>query len=394
MAMEQNREAVSPPDGETKKTVRTFAFASFFNDMGSDMIYPIWPLFVASLGANMAVLGFIDGIGNAIVSISQALSGYISDRTRKRKVFIWLGYLFGGLSRLGYALSTSWHWLVPFRILDRAGKMRGAPRDAMVADLSKRSNRGENFGLIRTLDNAGALVGIVFCIAFFPVLGYQNLLLIAAVPSLIAMALIVSGIREQRLDDAKIFKGVSFSHLDRNFRMFVALSAIFSIGAFSYSFLLIFANKFGFRITTVPFLYLLFTLVATFCSYPLGVLSDRIGRKAVLQISYALWGLVCLVMIFADSSWMVIAAFVLFGLHQAGIETVQKAFVAELGPAEYRASTLGGFQMVIGLCALPASVIAGLLWDRFGMEAPFIFSLLLTTLSAGMLFFVRERAGG
>ncbi|HEX9156515.1 MAG TPA: MFS transporter, partial [Syntrophales bacterium] len=195
--MEQSREADAPPGDETKKTIRTFAFASFFNDMGSDMIYPIWPLFVASLGANMAVLGLIDGIGNAIVSISQALSGYISDRTRKRKIFIWLGYLCGGISRLGYALSATWHWLVPFRILDRAGKMRGAPRDAMVADLSMRSNRGGNFGIIRTMDNAGALVGIVFCIAFFPYLGYQNLLLIAAVPSFIAVALIVLKIREQ-----------------------------------------------------------------------------------------------------------------------------------------------------------------------------------------------------
>lgn len=389
--MERNAEANPPQSGETKKTIRTFAFSSFFNDMGSDMIYPIWPLFVASLGANMAVLGLIDGIGNAIVSLSQAISGYISDRTRKRKVFIWLGYLFGGVSRLGYALSATWHGLVPFRILDRAGKMRGAPRDAMVADLSIRGNRGENFGLIRTMDNAGALVGIVFCIAAFPLLGFRNLLLIAAVPSFIAAALIVINIREKPLEDAKLFKGISFSHLDGNFKLFVILSAVFSLGAFSYSFLLIFANRFGFQVSTVPVFYLLFTLVATFCSYPFGVLSDRIGRKAVLQISYGLWGLVCLAMICAESAWMVVAAFVLFGLHQAGIDTVQKAFVAELGPAEYRASTLGGFQMVIGLCALPASVAAGLLWDLIGMQAPFILSLALTAISATMLIFVRER---
>ena len=392
--MERKTEANPPQDGETKKTIRTFAVSSFFNDMGSDMIYPIWPLFVASLGANMAVLGLIDGIGNAIVSLSQAISGYLSDRTRKRKVFIWLGYLFGGVSRLGYALSATWHWLVPFRILDRAGKMRGAPRDAMVADLSIRSNRGKNFGLIRTLDNAGALVGIVFCIAAFPLLGYRNLLLIAAVPSFIAVALIVINIREKPLEDAKLFKGISFSHLDGNFKLFVILSAVFALGAFSYSFLLIFANRFGFQVSTVPVFYLLFTLVATFCSYPFGVLSDRIGRKAVLQISYGLWGLVCLAMICADSAWMVVAAFVLFGLHQAGIDTVQKAFVAELGPAEYRASTLGGFQMVIGLCALPASVAAGLLWDLIGMQAPFILSLALTAISATMLIFVHEKGRG
>ncbi len=141
----------------------------------------------------------------------------------------------------------------------------------------------------------------------------------------------------------------------------------------------------------MPVFYLLFTLAATFCSYPFGLLSDRVGRKAVLQISFALWGLVCLTMIYADSAWMVVAAFVLFGLHQAGIETVQKTFVAELGPADYRASALGGFQMVIGLCAFPASLGAGLLWDRFGMQAPFIVSLVLTVVSSVMLFFVREK---
>jgi len=124
---------------ETRKTVRTFALASFLNDLGSDMIYPIWPFFVISvLGANMAVLGFIDGLGEAIVSISQAASGYISDRIRKRKIFIWTGYLLGSSSRVGYALSTVWQHLIPFRVLDRAGKIRGAPRDAIIADISSK----------------------------------------------------------------------------------------------------------------------------------------------------------------------------------------------------------------------------------------------------------------
>ena len=126
-----------PPRPEDRKTLRTFALASFFNDMGSDMIYPIWPLFLTTvLKANMAALGFIDGLGDALVSISQAVSGYLSDRWRKRKVFIWIGYACGGLSRLGYSISALWQHIIPFRVLDRAGKMRGAPRDAMIADLS------------------------------------------------------------------------------------------------------------------------------------------------------------------------------------------------------------------------------------------------------------------
>jgi MFS family permease len=137
--------------GKSKKTVRIFAAASFLNDMGSDIIYPIWPLFVTEvLKANMAVLGFLDGLGEALVSLSQAASGYISDRIRRRKIFIWTGYLCGSVSRIGYALSGSWPHLIPFRILDRGGKIRSAPRDALIADVTTEANRGRIFGFLRT----------------------------------------------------------------------------------------------------------------------------------------------------------------------------------------------------------------------------------------------------
>jgi len=158
----------------SKKKVRIFGIASFLNDMGSDMIYPVWPLFVRSLGANMSVLGFLDGLGDALVSISQAISGYISDKIQKRKIFVWLGYLMGAISRIGYALSKNWTHLIPFRILDRAGKIRSAPRDAIIADLSTDQDRGENFGFLRTMDNLGAVVGILLCILLVNFLGFKN----------------------------------------------------------------------------------------------------------------------------------------------------------------------------------------------------------------------------
>ncbi|MDP3970441.1 MAG: MFS transporter [bacterium] len=205
---------------DTKKTVRTFALASFLNNLGSDMIYPIWPLFVTSvLGVPMTVLGFLDGLGDALVSISQAFSGYLSDRFKKRKPFIWLGYLFGGLSRIGYALSSYWQLLIPFRILDRAGKMRGAPRDAMIADASTQANRGKNFGIIRAMDNLGAVCGIIVCIIFFNVLGYRNLFLLASIPSLISLLLIIFFIKEKKLPDTKIYKGLALKDIDRNFKL-------------------------------------------------------------------------------------------------------------------------------------------------------------------------------
>ncbi|MDY6965377.1 MAG: MFS transporter [Halobacteriota archaeon] len=400
---------------EAKKTVRTFAFVSFLNDFGSDMIYPIWPLFVTTvLGANMAALGLIDGLGEAIVSISQALSGYTSDRIRRRKVFIWTGYLFGSLSRVGYGLSVVWQHFLLFKILDRAGKIRGAPRDAIIADVSTKENRCENFGIMRMMDHLGATCGVIICIIILflfvgmpdisqmvtlsedhipsiPDYLYRNIFFLAAIPSLIGVFLILVLVKESKTEGIKIYEGLSLGDLDKNFKIFILLSSVFALGSFSYSFLLIYAKEFGFQMTFVPVLYLIFTVFASLSSLPFGRLSDRVGRKQVLMLSYIFWGLVCASFIFISHYLLVIVTFVLYGLHKGALEPVQKTFVSELAPEDFRASVLGGYQMVIGLCALPASVVAGLLWDKIGIFMPFYFSLALTVISIVMLGFIEEK---
>lgn len=378
-------------DATSRRTVRVFAAASFLNDFGSDVIYPIWPLFVTSvLGANMAALGFLDGLGEAIVSLSQAASGYVSDRIRKRKVFIWVGYVFGSMSRVGYALSTMWQHLIPFRVFDRMGKIRSAPRDAIVADVSTDQNRGKNFGILRSMDNLGAVCGIAFCIAFLH-LGYKTLFLLAAIPSAIGAALILALIKEKPQVASKAFNGMSLRHLDKNFWLFLVLSSCFALGSFSYSFLLIYATGVGIPVSFVPVLYLTFTMVAAALSLPFGRLSDLLGRKRVLLLSFLSWALTCLGFVILQKPWMIFVCFVLYGVHKAALEPVQKTLVAELAPAEFRASTLGGFQMVMGLCAFPSSFLAGLLWYNIDKTAPLYLSIALTFLSAVLLLFVRER---
>lgn len=378
-------------ESTSRRTVRVFAAASFLNDFGSDVIYPIWPLFVTSvLGANMAALGFLDGLGEAIVSLSQAASGYVSDRIRKRKVFIWVGYVFGSMSRVGYALSTMWQHLIPFRVFDRMGKIRSAPRDAIVADVSTDQNRGKNFGILRSMDNLGAVCGIAFCIAFLH-LGYKTLFLLAAIPSAIGAALILALIKEKPQVASKAFSGMSLRHLDKNFWLFLVLSSCFALGSFSYSFLLIYATGVGIPVSFVPVLYLTFTMVAAALSLPFGRLSDLLGRKRVLLLSFLSWALTCVGFVILQKPWMIFVCFVLYGVHKAALEPVQKTLVAELAPAEFRASTLGGFQMVMGLCAFPSSFLAGLLWYNIDKTAPLYLSIALTFLSAVLLLFVRER---
>lgn len=376
-----------------KKTIAVFSVASFLNDLGSDIISPVWPLFVTTiLGGSMTVLGLLDGLGEAVVSISQAVSGYISDRIRKRKIFIWLGYFSAGLSRIGYAISQVWYHVIPFRIMDRAGKMRGAPRDAIIADISHDSDRGKNFGILRTMDNLGALCGITISILFFSIMDYKGLFMLAAIPSLIGAVLIYSFIKDRPSSSAPylIRERFNFRVLDKNFKLFLMLSCIFAVGSFTYSFLLILAKSVGFQTAVVPFLYLLLTAIASAFSLPFGVLSDRIGRRGVMFIALGFWIALCISVIFWGGLYGVFAALVLFGLHNAALDVAQKTFVAELAPAHFRATGLGGFQMMVGLCALPGSLIAGILWDVIDARAPFIFSLILTIIAAALLFFVRK----
>ncbi len=317
-----------------------FSLASFLNDFGSDMIYPIWPLFVLSFfGVDKTILGFIDGLGDALVSVSQAISGYFSDKTGKRKIFIWTGYLFGSSSRIGYALSSQWQHLVPFKILDRSGKMRGAPRDAIVADVSTNENRGTHFGLLRAMDNLGAVCGIITCILLVNFLGYTNLFLLAFIPSIIAAILVILFIKDKKTE--RIFKGISFKDLTFNFKLFLLLSAIFAIGSFSYSFLLIFAQSAGFQTTLVPILYLVFTVVASLTSLPFGKLADIAGRKLVMILSYVIWALMCVGFILVESLVGIALLFVLYGLHRGAIEPVQKTLVSELSPERYRGEHAG-----------------------------------------------------
>ena len=376
---------------KSKKSMRAFAWASFLNDLGSDMIYPVWPIFVTSvMGANMAMLGLIDGLGEAFVSISKAISGYISDRIRKRKFFIWSGYILGSLSRLGYAFAPTWHWLVPFKILDRSGKIRSAPRDALIADISTDQNRGGNFGLMKAMDNLGAVCGIVVCLVLFEYIGFTNLFIIAAIPSLISAWIIYKYIKETKPAGKKLFAGLTWKDLDTNFKLFLVLNSVFTLGAFSYSFLLIYAGKSGFNATYLPVFYLIITVTAALFSLPMGRLSDRIGRKKLMYLAYIFWAAICCSFMLSTSSLVVVAVFILYGLHKAALETVQKTYAAELSPDCFRASGLGVFQMAVGICALPASLIAGFLWDKINMHAPFYLSLALTLIACGLLIFVQE----
>lgn len=389
--------------------ITTFGSASFLNDMGSDIVFSIWPVFVALIappGLAPLILGLVDGIGDFVVNISKGFSGFISDKMQKRKVFIWSGYTMGASSRLIYAFTPIWQWLVPAKILDRAGKLRGAPRDAIVADVSSHETRGKNFGILRALDNTGATLGVLITIAFVTfvvpwltlVLGYdlltslRLLFIFATIPTIIGALLVLFRIADYRRELGKpVFR---ISGINRSLAIFIMLSIIFALASFSWSLVTLYAGAFLVIPISpylgVPVAYLIFTLTAALTSAPLGELGDRIGRRPMILIGFIFFGTMCAIFLFVPNFWTVLFALIFYGVSIGATVPMQSSLVSELSPIEVRASMLGLYQMLIGIALLPASLIAGYLWVLLGPSFTFGLALILTLIAALLLPFVHE----
>jgi len=301
-----------------------------------------------------------------------------------------LGYLLAFLGRLGTAFSVGASSVLSFRSLDRLGKLRDAPRDAYLAEVSPKNHRGLSFGILRSFDNLGAVFGIIIAIALFPVLGFRNLIMLAALPTLLSVLLIVFFIREQ-VDGVSAFGGIHARDFSRNLKLLLVSIGVFALGNFSYSFVLIGAQEFGFSVQSIMLLYLVFSVAASLSAAPFGELADVLGRKKTLFLSYLFWLILLAGFLFKPSGALVWFLFISYGLFKGSFETVTRVFVADLANPRLKASTLGFLQLIIGLLALPASFLAGMLWEFSSPTSPFAFSLILTLISLILLLRVRER---
>ena len=344
------------------------------------MVYPLVPFFLtAVLGASPAVLGLIEGLAESVASLLKVFSGWISDRIGRRKGLTIAGYAGSALGKLLLALAAGWGMVLAARIVDRLGKgIRTAPRDALIADSAHDKKRGSAFGLHRTLDTWGAVLGVALGYWFFTRMPgeYTRVFLWALVPAA-AGVLMLLAVREVRHTGPRVAPPrLRWSALPRRLQLFLGITLLFTLGNSSNAFLLLRAQGLGFSAAAVILLYGAYNVSFALSSYPIGRLSDRIGRKTLLVAGYVVYGLVYLGFALLDGAghaWLVWALFALYGLYSGFTDGVEKALISDLAPRELRATAIGLHGTLVGIGLFPASFIAGQLWTAIGPASPFYF---------------------
>jgi MFS family permease len=376
---------------------------SFLTDISSEMLAYLIPLFLANvLKTGTAVIGLIDGIAETTASLTKIYSGWLSDKLGRRKWLTVLGYAISTVAKPFLYFANTWGWVLGVRFADRLGKgVRTAPRDALVAGSVDEKQRGLAFGLHRAGDTAGAFVGLLIAtiIIWLTQAGaaqlqqrtFQIVILASIIPAALAVLVLAIGAREVRQTGNSSAPVLSLKGMDSRFKIFLVIVVLFTLGNSSDSFIVLRAQERGLNLLQVMAMLLTFNLVYSLLSGPLGALSDRIGRRRLIIAGWAAYGLVYLSFALSRTGWQVWTLFGLYGIYYAAVEGTAKALVADLVPAEKRGTAYGLYNAAVGLAALPASAIAGLLWQGafgwsgFGPAAPFFFGAGMALL-AGFLF--------
>ncbi len=406
----------TPKRARLPRTVKALAAVSFFTDASSEMIYPLLPAFLtATLGASAAWVGIIEGAADATASLLKLASGWWSDRVKRRKPLIVAGYTIAAVLRPLVAVAGAAWQVLAIRVGDRMGKgIRGAPRDAMIADSVAPGERGRAFGAQRAADHAGAFVGplIAFVLLQWVEVSVRTVFLLAAIPGVLAVLVAVFGVREadgrretgdgRRLavevsppaTDAKVApaspaSAASAEPLGASFWRYLAVLVLFTLGNSTDAFLLLKASELGVSAALLPILWAALHVVKSATSIPAGAWSDRVGRRTMIAAGWLWYALVYLGFAFATETWHAWALFLSYGLFFGLTEGVERALVADLVPATRRGIAFGWYNGVIGAAVLPASVVFGLMWDWKGSGFAFSVGAASACLAAVGLLLVR-----
>lgn len=362
-----------------------------FMDISSELVHSLLPVFMVTvLGASMVTIGIVEGIAEATAAFTKVFSGAISDYFGKRKLLVVLGYGLGAISKPVFPLATSIAWVFIGRFIDRIGKgIRGAPRDALVADITPPELRGAAYGLRQSLDSVGAFVGPLLAVAFMAWLAndIKAVLWVAVVPAFIAVALVITAVREP--DQASPGAGARMpltladaKRLPLHYWLIVLLGAVFTLARFSEAFLVLRAQDVGLALGYVPIVMIVMNVVYAAVAYPAGVAADRFSRRALLIVGLAMLVAADIVLAMAASPLQAFIGAAFWGLHMGLTQGLLSKLVADIAPTELRGTAFGIFNLASGGALLLASVIAGALWAAFGAPATFLAGATFAALAA------------
>jgi len=373
-------------------------FVSMLMDISSEMIHALLPVYLVTvLGTSMVTVGVIEGIAEATASITKIFSGALSDWLGKRKLLAVLGYGLAAFTKPVFPLAPSVSWLIAARFVDRVGKgIRGAPRDALVADIAPTHLRGASFGLRQSLDTVGAFLGPLLGIGlmWWTADNFRAVFWVAVVPAFLAFALMIFAVREPARPERlrKIHNPISLAEIKRlgaSYWWIVGIATVFTLARFSEAFLILRAQNIGLPIMLVPAVLVLMNVVYALAAYPAGVASDRMNRTTLLIVGLVLLIAADLALALLPSIGGVALGVVLWGLHMGLTQGLFATLVADASPPELRGTAYGFFNLLTGVAMLAASVIAGALWDATGPKGTFVAGACLAFLALAGLLGVR-----
>jgi len=361
---------------------------SFLTDTTTKMIYAVMPMFLISLGASKTELSLIEGIAESTASLLKALSGWWSDKIGKNKPFMIIGYAFTAFLSPLFAIAATPMQVLVIRFSERVGKgIRTAPRDSLIAGSSDENSRGKGFGFHKAMDNSGAIIGplLAFMIlALFPE-DYRKIFVIAAIPGALGVAALLLFVKEAKKEKRDMPDRIRLGDFSKRYYAFLGIIFIFTLGNSTDALLLIKAGDVGISDTFIPIMYLIFNAVSVLFAIPAGMLSDKIGRERLIIFGYLLYSVIYFGFGGTHSEMTVIMLFALYGLYSAATDGIQKALVSDLIEKNKRGTGLGLYNCIIGVTLLPASVIAGLLYDHVNNGAPFYFGSLMALIAATLM---------
>lgn len=391
--------ALRTPPSKLPRTVVILSLVSLCNDAAGEIIYPLLPLFLTeTLGASKTFVGLVEGLAESVSSLLKLPAGWYSDRLKKRKGIVLLGYSIASLIRPLLALTTASWQVLALRFTDRLGKgLRSAPRDAMIADAAPAESRGLAFGFHRAMDHTGAVVGALLAAWLVGIFhsDYRRIFWIAAIPGFITLLILIFLVkeppREFRPPTSTTSLTFDLSNFQPRFKYFLGILLLFTLSNSSDAFLLLRAKECGISAAMIPLLWALLHVSKALSSIVGGGLSDRFGRRTLILIGWLLYAAIYGGFALASSSLMMWLLFAVYGIYFGFTEGVEKALVADLVAPEKRGTAFGFYNLVIGLGALPASLLLGFLWQRYSAEVALMTSAMISLLAVALLaLFVTE----